>query len=154
VAWSGGNGWYGMRAPWIETPAGAIARNSDSGPRSACCMSTPMRARQPQPSGCHMAPPAQSLCGPATDDGSILPPARRIPMLRLTLAAGHYDRTEALRDGRVRAEGVALTYLMLPVEEIFWRMAQYREFDAAEFSLGGYLVRRGRGADDLIAIPV
>ena len=29
-------------------------------------------------------------------------------MLRLTLAAGHYDRTEALRDGRVRAEGIDL----------------------------------------------
>jgi 4,5-dihydroxyphthalate decarboxylase len=43
---------------------------------------------------------------------------------------------------------------MLRVEEIFWRMAQHREFDASEFSLGGYVVRRGRGADDLIAIPV
>src|ERR1041384_299940 len=75
-------------------------------------------------------------------------------MLRLTLAAGHYDRTEALRDGRVRAEGIDLTYIMLRVEEIFWRMAQHREFDASEFSLGGYVVRRGRGADDLIAIPV
>lgn len=75
-------------------------------------------------------------------------------MLRLTLAAGHYDRTEALRDGRVRPEGIELTYLMLRVEEIFWRVAQYREFDAAEFSLGGYLVRLGRGADDLVAIPV
>jgi 4,5-dihydroxyphthalate decarboxylase len=75
-------------------------------------------------------------------------------MLRLTLASGHYDRTEALRDGRVRPEGIELTYLMLSVEEIFWRMARYREFDASEFSLGGYLVRRGRGADDLIAIPV
>jgi hypothetical protein len=32
-------------------------------------------------------------------------------MLRLTLAAGHYDRTEALRDGRVRPEGIELTYL-------------------------------------------
>jgi 4,5-dihydroxyphthalate decarboxylase len=75
-------------------------------------------------------------------------------MLRLTLAAGHYDRTEALRDGRVRAEGIDLTYIMLRVEEIFWRMAQHREFDASEFSLGGYVVRRGRGADDLLAIPV
>jgi 4,5-dihydroxyphthalate decarboxylase len=75
-------------------------------------------------------------------------------MLRLTLAAGHYDRTEALRDGRVRAEGIDLTYIMLRVEEIFWRMAQHREFDASEFSLGGYVVRRGRGADDLVAIPV
>ena len=44
-------------------------------------------------------------------------------MLRLTLAAGHYDRTEALRDGRVRVEGIDLTYIMLRVEEIFWRMA-------------------------------
>src|SRR5262245_21467516 len=75
-------------------------------------------------------------------------------MLCLTLAAGHYDRTEALRDGRVRAEGIDLTYIMLRVEEIFWRMAQYREFDASEFSLGGYIVRRGRGADDLVALPV
>ena len=75
-------------------------------------------------------------------------------MLRLTLAAGHYDRTEALRDGRVRAEGIDLTYIMLRVEEIFWRMAQHREFEASEFSLGGYVVRRGRGADDLVGIPV
>ena len=73
-------------------------------------------------------------------------------MLRLTLAAGHYDRTEALRDGRVRAEGIDLTYIMPRVEEIFWRMAQHREFDASEFSLGGYVVRRGRGADDLVGV--
>ena len=61
-------------------------------------------------------------------------------MLRLTLAAGHYDRTEALRDGRVRAEGIDLIYIMLRVEEIFWRMAQHREFDASEFSLGDVYV--------------
>jgi hypothetical protein len=34
-------------------------------------------------------------------------------MVKLTLAAGHYDRTEALRDGRVRPEGIALTYLLM-----------------------------------------
>ena len=74
-------------------------------------------------------------------------------MLRLTLAAGHYDRTEALRDGRVRAEGIDLTYIMLRVEEIFWRMAQHREFDASGFS--SRLCRApGRGAGDLVAIPV
>ncbi len=75
-------------------------------------------------------------------------------MLKLTVACGHYDRTEALRDGRVRPEGIELNYLTLKVEEIFWRMSQYREFDAAEAALGGYVVRRGRGVDDLIAIPV
>src|SRR5829696_6423771 len=38
----------------METPAGAMAWNSDSGPMSACGVSTPIRARQPHPSGCHM----------------------------------------------------------------------------------------------------
>ena len=75
-------------------------------------------------------------------------------MLNLTLACGHYDRTEALRDGRVRPDGIQLNCLTLKVEETFWRMMQYREFDVAETSLGGYVVRRGRGMDDLVAIPV
>jgi hypothetical protein len=46
-------------------------------------------------------------------------------MLRLTLAARHYDRTAAPRDGRLRAEAIDLIYIMLRVEEIFWRMAQH-----------------------------
>jgi 4,5-dihydroxyphthalate decarboxylase len=75
-------------------------------------------------------------------------------MHTINLSDTQYDRTEALRYCRVRAEGIDLTYIMLRVEEIFWRMAQHREFDASEFSLGGYVVRRGRGADDLVAIPV
>lgn len=75
-------------------------------------------------------------------------------MLHLTLACGHYDRTDALRDGRVQPDGIRLTYLMLKVEETFWRMMQYRDFDVAETSLGGYVVRRGRGLEDLVAIPV
>ena len=64
-------------------------------------------------------------------------------MLNLTLACGHYDRTEALRDGRVQPDGIRLNCLTLKVEETFWRMMQYREFDVAETSLGGYVVRRG-----------
>lgn len=75
-------------------------------------------------------------------------------MLHLTLACYHYDRTEALRDGRVRPEGIDLTYLDLRVEEIFWRMLQHSEFDAAELSFGGYVVRRARGEADIVAIPV
>ncbi len=75
-------------------------------------------------------------------------------MLNLTLACGHYDRTEALRDGRVQPDGIKLNCLTLKVEETFWRMMQYREFDVAETSLGGYVVRRGRAVEDLVAIPV
>lgn len=74
--------------------------------------------------------------------------------LPLTLACGDYDRTRALRWGLVEAEGIDLNYLCMPVEETFWRTARFREFDAAEMSMGSYLIRRGQGIDDLVAIPV
>lgn len=70
----------------------------------------------------------------------------------LTLACSHYDRTEALRDGSVRVEGVDLTYVDLPVEEIFFRMARFREFDAAELSLSSYTIGLDRDAP-FVAIP-
>jgi 4,5-dihydroxyphthalate decarboxylase len=73
---------------------------------------------------------------------------------RLVLACERYDRTDALRDGRVTASGIELEYLVLPVEELIWRMLGHREFDVAETSLGSYIVRRDRGVDDLVAIPV
>lgn len=72
----------------------------------------------------------------------------------ITLACWDYDRTRALQEGRVEVEGVELTYLPLRVEETFWRMLRYQEFDAAELSMGSYLMARDRGAPKLIAIPV
>src|ERR687895_2777645 len=74
--------------------------------------------------------------------------------IRLTLACWDYDRTRALQDGRVEVEGIDLTYLPLRVEETFWRMLRYGEFDAAELSTGSYLMARDKGAPRLIAIPV
>jgi len=74
--------------------------------------------------------------------------------IKLTLACWDYDRTRALQDGRVEIEGVDLTYLPLRVEETFWRMLRYGEFDAAELSMGSYLMAREKGAPRLIAIPV
>jgi 4,5-dihydroxyphthalate decarboxylase len=73
--------------------------------------------------------------------------------LALTLACGDYDRTLALRTGAVRPEGVDLEVLPLEPEEMFFRMARRRDFDAAEFSLATYTVLRGRG-EPLVAIPV
>ncbi len=58
--------------------------------------------------------------------------------LRLTLACGPYDRTQAIIDGNVRAEGIDLTYLPLQPAEIFWRQLQYREFDVSEMSMSNY----------------
>jgi 4,5-dihydroxyphthalate decarboxylase len=74
--------------------------------------------------------------------------------LALTLACGDYDRTRALRFGLIEPEGIDLNYLTFKVEETFWRTAHFQEFDVAEMSMGSYLIRRSRGIEDLVAIPV
>src|SRR5882672_11502047 len=74
--------------------------------------------------------------------------------LRLTLACGPYDRTQALRDGTIRAEGIELNYITLQPAEIFWRMLQYQEFDASEMSLSNYTSLVSDGNAPFIAIPV
>ncbi len=73
--------------------------------------------------------------------------------LRLTFACGPYDRTLALRDGTVRPEGIALNYLTLQPAEIFWRMLQYKEFDASEMSLSNYTSLVSGGNAPFIAVP-
>ena len=45
--------------------------------------------------------------------------------LRLTVACGRYDRTQALIDGRVVPEGVELTFIPLRPGETFWRMLNH-----------------------------
>src|SRR3970040_2341055 len=74
--------------------------------------------------------------------------------LRVTLACWDYDRTRPLQEGRVQVEGVDLTYLPLRVEETFWRMLRYQEFDAAELSMGSYLLSRESASARFVAIPV
>ncbi len=74
----------------------------------------------------------------------------RVP---LTVACWDYDRTFALASGDIRPDGVDLTYLSLPVEETFFRMMRYREFDAAEMSLSSYVISLC-GDAPFVAIPV
>jgi 4,5-dihydroxyphthalate decarboxylase len=80
----------------------------------------------------------------------------RVP---LTLACWDYDRTLPLATGDVRPAGVDLTYLNLPVEETFFRMTRFREFEAAELSLSSYVLSLGSDGDGtgdppFVAIPV
>jgi 4,5-dihydroxyphthalate decarboxylase len=77
-----------------------------------------------------------------------------LPKLQLSLACWDYDRTRALADGSVRAEGIDLIYNNLFVEETFFRMLRNREFDAAEMSLSSYCVSLMREEPAFIAIPV
>jgi 4,5-dihydroxyphthalate decarboxylase len=74
--------------------------------------------------------------------------------LKLSLACWDYDRTRALADGSVRAEGIDLVYLTLPVEETFFRMLRGREFDCAEMSLSSYVLSLQHKDPPFIAIPV
>ena len=73
--------------------------------------------------------------------------------LRLTFACWDYDRTRALADGRIQPEGIDLVYLNQPVEETFFRMLRYREFDCSEMSLSSYVASLGSDHPPFIAIP-
>jgi 4,5-dihydroxyphthalate decarboxylase len=77
-----------------------------------------------------------------------------VSKLRLTLACWNYDRTRALADGSVLPDGIELNYLNLPVEETFFRMLRYREFEVAEMSLSSYTVSLFQDNPPFIAIPV
>ena len=77
-----------------------------------------------------------------------------MPKLPMTLACWDYDRTRAIADGTVQPDGIALNYLSLPVEETFFRMARFQEFDACEMSLSSYCVTLMQDDPPFIAIPV
>jgi 4,5-dihydroxyphthalate decarboxylase len=75
--------------------------------------------------------------------------------IRVTLACGSYDRTEALRTGVVRPEGIDLNYV--PIQsppEIFARMLATGSFDASEMSCAHALIHKGRGDFPFVALPV
>jgi 4,5-dihydroxyphthalate decarboxylase len=74
--------------------------------------------------------------------------------LKLSLSCWDYDRTRALADGTVQPEGIEINYLPHSVEETFFRMMRYREFDVAEMSLSSYVASLNAERPPFIAIPV
>jgi 4,5-dihydroxyphthalate decarboxylase len=77
-----------------------------------------------------------------------------MPQLELSIATGDYDRVRAIKDGRVRVEGCAVTYLTPALEELFIRALIGAEFDACEVSLSSYLIALSRGTTPYRALPV
>ena len=71
----------------------------------------------------------------------------------ITIACGNYDRTAAIRDGRVKVDGCAVTYLPLYPEEIFHRAFKFHEFDVSELSFSSYLRTVAGGTSPYIGIP-
>ena len=74
--------------------------------------------------------------------------------LKLSLACGPYDRTQALIDGTIKPEGIELNYIVLQPAEIFWRQLQYNEFHVCEMSLSNYNMLASIPEAPFIAIPV
>lgn len=75
--------------------------------------------------------------------------------LRLTMAGlDYFDRTRALVDRTVEAEGIELTYLTFGPYELFQRVAQKVEFDVAEMSASTYMSLVSHGDRRYVAIPV
>lgn len=74
--------------------------------------------------------------------------------VRLTLALSGYEHTRDLTSGDVRVEGVDLTCLTLPVEEVFYRFLHHREWEVTELSFAKYVALRAAGDESVVAIPV
>src|SRR3981081_2273642 len=70
------------------------------------------------------------------------------------MAISRYDHVRDLTSGTVRAEGIDLTTLNLPVEEIFYRFLHHREWHVSELSLAKYVALRAAGDESICAIPV
>jgi 4,5-dihydroxyphthalate decarboxylase len=74
--------------------------------------------------------------------------------LSLTAAFCDSDHMRDLAMGRVVPEGIDLTCLNAPVEEIFYRFLMHREFDVSELSFAKYVSLRAKGDDRFIALPI
>ncbi|HEY1275865.1 MAG TPA: hypothetical protein VGF25_13185 [Thermoleophilaceae bacterium] len=75
-------------------------------------------------------------------------------LIPVTLAVNEYDHVRDLASGAVSVEGVRLTCVHHPVEEIFHRFVRHREWEASELSLAKYSSLRAAGDESLVAIPV
>lgn len=69
--------------------------------------------------------------------------------LPLSLAISPYDHARDLRP-----QGIDLTVLELPIEEIFFRFTRFREWDASEMSFGKTVSLMAQPAPDIVPIPV
>jgi 4,5-dihydroxyphthalate decarboxylase len=74
--------------------------------------------------------------------------------LQLSLAMRGYDHVRDLVQGEVRAEGIDLVPMELPVEEIFFRFTRHREWHVSEMSFGKVAALAARGDPGFVCLPV
>jgi 4,5-dihydroxyphthalate decarboxylase len=81
-------------------------------------------------------------------------PGANINQVALTAALCDYEHVRDLAQGRVIADGIRLTCLSLPVEEIFYRFLMFQEWDVSELSMAKYVAMRAAGDERFMALPV
>ena len=77
-----------------------------------------------------------------------------VARLHLTLAIMDYEHVRDLIGGAVTADGIVLTGLTLPVEEITFRFIKNREWDISELSFGKFIGFASQGNSPFVGIPV
>ena len=74
--------------------------------------------------------------------------------LHLTIACGDYEIIRPLKDGRVQADGIELTFLTdMDSNTRHHRFMHGQEYDVAELSACTYLIARGMG-QEMMSLPV
>ncbi|MEW6341027.1 MAG: ABC transporter substrate-binding protein [Pseudomonadota bacterium] len=73
--------------------------------------------------------------------------------LKISLACGNYDRTQALIDGRVQIEGCEVVATALEPEEAFHRAFRYQEYDVTEISMSSHMMTTARGDNAYVGVP-
>ncbi|HEY2916267.1 MAG TPA: hypothetical protein VGI98_03530 [Candidatus Limnocylindrales bacterium] len=74
--------------------------------------------------------------------------------LALTVALQEYDHVRDLVNGEVRTPGLDLTFVTMPVPQMFGRFIAHREWEVSELGLGKYAALKAGGDTSLTAIPV
>ena len=78
-----------------------------------------------------------------------------MPNLPLVFAGCDYpERAGPIIDGTVKIAGVDLTWLVEYPGDLFRRMLQFEEFDAAEMSISFYMALVSRGDKRFVGVPV
>jgi 4,5-dihydroxyphthalate decarboxylase len=74
--------------------------------------------------------------------------------IQLTVALSDYDHFRDFTGGKIKAEGIDITHIDLPVEEIFSRFTRFREWHVSEMSLARYVSLISQGDTGITGIPV
>lgn len=77
-----------------------------------------------------------------------------MPDTRLTVAISDYDHVRDFTSGKVRADGIEIEHIDLPVEEFFARFTDERCWDVSEMSMARFVSLISQDDPNITGIPV